>query len=244
VLIPVVIAVLAVGGVAVAAQQGAFGGGGQTAAPTPTVVSAEQTPDPTSSASASETPSAASPSASADASSSSSPDPTVQRALDSCRAGVKARDAVLAAAKVGVGHWTAHVQAQTDANSGKISVVEMDAIFKRTRLAGADDVKAYQEAQKQLHSSSTSCATPSGTSASASRDFARCTDRSKAQQPMLKAARDAMLDWESHLAAMMRSRMGHVHDAQGVWIRAWKAAPPHIKAYKKAATSFADAPSC
>ena len=60
---------------------------------------------------------------------------------------------------------------------------------------------------------------------------------------MLAAAADGMADWKSHLAAMQRNAEDHVRNAQGVWLRAWRAAPPHIKAYKKAAADF-DAPKC
>jgi hypothetical protein len=46
------------------------------------------------------------------------------------------RDDVLAAAKTGMRHRSEDVQAQTDANSGEITVDEMEDIFDRTLNAG------------------------------------------------------------------------------------------------------------
>ena len=45
------------------------------------------------------------------------------------------------------------------------------------------------------------------------------------------------------VAAMQRSRQGHVENAQAIWIRAWRAAPKHLDPYEKATADF-DAPRC
>ncbi|MET0694849.1 MAG: hypothetical protein ABWX96_19660 [Propionibacteriaceae bacterium] len=233
----VVVALLAVGG-AVGATQGWFDATNPSTANSPASASAtDQMSAPESpSTSPSETPSeSASPSAAAEAAGESE--------LKGCRDKVEAADDVLAAAEVGLGHWSEHVQAQTDANAGKISMDKMDAIFKRTRLAGPDDVSAYSDAKKDYGDESGSCDPVTGASAKIADSLSACNKRAEAQQPVLDAAADGMADWKSHLAAMQRSRMGHVHDAQGVWIKAWKAAPPHIEAYQKAVKKF-DAPDC
>jgi hypothetical protein len=147
------------------------------------------------------------------------------------------------AADVGVKHWSDHVQAQTDANHGDISATKMQATFKRTRLAGPADLARYDKALGEAKSSTGSCEAARDVPKEIRVKMASCADRRSAQEPVLAAARDGMHDWRSHLAAMRRSRMGHVHDAQGVWIKAWRAAPPHIRAYKSAKSSF-DAPRC
>ena len=245
VVIPAVIAALVVLGL-VAAQQGWFAGSGSISGTPPTAMASGQTAGPTESATSGSSP-AGEPSTDGDSSDSSgaggSTDPAAQDALRDCRAKVQATDQVLKAAKVGVRHWSEHVQAQTDANAGKISPDRMDAIFKRTRLAGPEDVDKYEDAVKQAKDENGSCETPDGTPAPIAAQLSSCAEREQAQQSVVEAASDAMGDWESHLAAMRRSRMGHVHDAQGVWIRAWRAAPPHISAYQKAAAHF-DAPTC
>jgi cytoskeletal protein RodZ len=249
--VPVVIALLVLVGI-VGAAQGWFSGDGTTTAnSSPSVPSSQQTSDPGSSARTSPS-AAASDSSTPSASPSSSDDPSSPspqsdaaggKVLTDCRASVRAADRTVAAAEVGLKHWSEHVQAQTDANVGKITATKMDGVFKRTRLAGPDDQKRYHDAVKAADNLSGSCQAPAGASASVKQKLSDCAARSKAQQPLLKAAKDGMDDWKSHLAAMQRSRMGHVHDAQGVWIRAWRAAPPHIKAFKKLDQSF-DAPSC
>jgi hypothetical protein len=196
-----------------------------------------------SSSTTSASPTKQSPSASGTASASDPTGTAASAALEECRASVQAADDVLEAARVGIGHWSEHVQAQTDANKGKISLAKMAAIFKRTRLDGPNDVRAYDEARDKAKDRSGSCEPPDGSPAAVEDTMGDCRKRSEAQQPVLAAAADGMGDWKSHLAAMRRSRMGHVHDAQGVWIRAWRAAPPHIKAFDRADDRF-DAPTC
>jgi hypothetical protein len=205
-----------------------------TSNPSPSVMATQETAQP-SSAHSSSTPS---PSASDKTKSAAA-----QQTLDDCRAKVQAADHTVKEAKIGVEHWSEHVQAQTDANAGKISLNQMKAIFKRTRLDGPDDVSRYAAALKSYDKLHGACDKVSGAPAKITSGLAACRERSKAEQPVLDAAADAMADWKSHLAAMQRSRMGHVHDAQGVWIRTWRAAPPHIHAFHKAVDRF-DAPDC
>ena len=65
-------------------------------------------------------------------------------ALEACRARVSAADNVLAVAKKGMGHWSEHIQAQTDANAEKLSIKKMNEIFDRTMAAGHhDDEERY-----------------------------------------------------------------------------------------------------
>lgn len=256
IVVPVAIIALLAGAV-LAVQQGWFGGREATTASTvPTVMATVATADPTGSTGTTDSTDSAEPSAtSSDASSSGSPSESsspggdgtaaaeAKRALAACQAGVRARDDVIEAASTGVGHWSEHVQAQTDVYAGKLSTESMDAIFKRTRLAGPDDVRRYQEAVSAAEDRSAGCDPVASAPAAVSDQLQSCLQRSKAQEPLLKAGADGMDDWESHLADMRRSRMHHVDDAQGVWLRAWRAAPGHIKAYQQANEEF-DAPAC
>lgn len=164
--------------------------------------------------------------------------------LDSCRDRVGQADAVLAAADTGIGHWADHVQAQTDANDGRITVERMDATFARTRLAGPDDQDRYRKAAAGYADADGSCSPVAGATKKKAAALAGCQDRLDAQQPVLQAAGAAMADWKSHLAAMARSRAHHMDEAEQIWIDAWRAAPPHIKAYDKAAEAILDAPDC
>ncbi len=164
--------------------------------------------------------------------------------LKSCRQRVDRADTVLAAAKTGATHWAEHVQAQTDANDGRITVAEMNAIFARTRLAGPDDQDHYRKALSAYEDDDGSCSSVDGASTKEAAALSSCRDRRDAQRPVLKAAAPAMADWKSHLAAMTRSRMHHMDDAEQIWVDAWRAAPPHIKAYEKAADAFGGAPDC
>jgi hypothetical protein len=240
--VPIVAALLAIAAV-VGAQQGWFNGGGSASSDaSPTVLASRQTAQPTASATpARETPSP-SPTVSSDTSNDNA-DPEAEQALKDCRASVEAADDVLKAADTGIGHWSEHVQAQTDANEGDISESKMDAIFQRTRSSGDDDVRRYEDAVDEAVDRSASCKVPAGAPEEIATELKGCAERDEEQQPVLEAAKDAMDDWESHLADMRRSSAGHLHDARGVWLRAWRAAPRHLEAYDKAEEKF-DAPRC
>lgn len=240
VVIPLIAAaVLVGGGVAVATQLG--GQSTSSATPTPTVGASVSTAGgSTAEASASASPS---PQSTPTATSTAAGSPAGAKSLASCRAKVRAADKVLAEAKIGVTHWAAHVQAQTDANSDKITVGQMNGKFKVTRLEGPADQSRYRKALTAYEDLKGSCKPVSGADSSVAASLGKCADRAQAQRPVLAAAAVGMADWRSHLAAMQRSRMTHVDDAEGVWLRAWRAAPPHIRAYQKAVAHF-DAPSC
>jgi hypothetical protein len=211
--------------------------GETTAGPeaTPRVAATQLTAAPTGSASSS-TPSSP-------ASSSEPGDEVAQKALARCQRKVRAADDVLAAAKPGVTHWATHVQAQTDANRKKISVGEMSALFSKTRLAGPADQRRYADARATYEDLSGSCSDVQDATPTTAAKLAKCDERARAQKPVLTAAAAGMQDWKSHLAAMQRSREGHVANPEGVWIAAWRAAPPNIRAYQKAAKKFS-APAC
>jgi hypothetical protein len=149
----------------------------------------------------------------------------------------------MAAGKVGMRNWADHVQAQTDANSGEISIGKLEDIFRRTQQAGDDDEKRYSRAVKAYHDRGDgSCRTVAGAPARIGKQLARCADRERAQQPVLVAAEDGMADWTKHLAVMRRSEDGKVHNAQQKWLETWRAAPRNINAYEKAAGRFSARP--
>jgi hypothetical protein len=166
------------------------------------------------------------------------------KALQDCRAKVGAGDDVLKAASTGVGHWSEHVQAQSDEFDDKISDDTMSKIFTRTRLAGPDDVSRYDDATKAWDDADGTCASRDDASTADNTQLGFCGQRLGAMKPAMTAADDGMGDWENHLAAMRRSRMIHVDNAEQIWLDAWKAAPPHIQAFDKAMTTYADAPDC
>ena len=164
-------------------------------------------------------------------------------ALKSCQAKVQAADEVMAAGKDGMRHWAEHVQAQTDALAGKITVGKMEDIFDRTMKAGDEDEKRYNAAIKAYRDRDGSCRSVAGASPQVAKRLTRCAHRGRAQRPVLVAAGDGMADWTKHLADMRRSKHGKVHNPQRKWLKTWRAAPPHINAYKKAADRFS-APRC
>ena len=162
-------------------------------------------------------------------------------ALKACRANVAAADKVLAVGKDGMLNWSEHIQAQTDANEGEITIAEMDAIFDRTMKAGDHDETRWADAIKAHQKTSGSCKNVAGAPTEVANQLARCAERRRAQEPVLNAAHDGMADWTKHLGEMRRSMKGKLHNPQQKWLQTWRAAPPHINAYKQAVGRFSAA---
>jgi hypothetical protein len=161
-----------------------------------------------------------------------------------CKATVRSRDTVISRAATGIDHWSQHVQAQTDANAGKISVATMKKSFMRTRLLGPSDIARYRDALDSAANNSAGCSTPKAAPADVAAALRPCASRLSAQRPLLTAGARGMGDWSSHLAAMRRNKESHVHNAQQVWVRAWRAAPAHIEAFDNASAKFRAAAGC
>jgi hypothetical protein len=162
--------------------------------------------------------------------------------LAACQRSVRAADQVVREAKVGIGHWKEHVQAQTDMFAGKITGEEMGAIFTRTRLAGPADVQRYSDALRSQARAQATCEPVEGAPAEIETALTRCEKRADAQKPVLAAAEDGMGDWRGHLEDMA-SRQQYRHNAQFHWLQTWRAAPPHLNAWKRSLKEM-DAPSC
>ena len=164
-------------------------------------------------------------------------------ALEACRARVSAADNVLAVAKEGMGHWSEHIQAQTDANAEKISIKKMNEIFDRTMAAGHHDEERYTGAVQAYQDQQGTCDPTAETDSGIKAHLVKCAERERAQRPVLDAAEDGMEDWTKHLAEMRRSKKGQIHNPQKKWLQTWRAAPKNINAYEEAAEKFA-APTC
>jgi hypothetical protein len=188
-----------------------------------------------------------SPSPSASASATAEPASAAsQKALEACQTRVRAADDVLKQGKIGVLHWVDHVKAQTDNFDGKISVEEMRAQFKKTRVKGGADLSRYNDALSTYEDLEGSCGKAKGADSAVAASLKKCSARSKAQQPVLKATAAGMKDWESHQKQMQRNKehqAGSPSQAQAAWLKQYRAAPENIKAFKKADKNF-EAPKC
>lgn len=165
------------------------------------------------------------------------------KVLDACREQVAAGDRVLASARTGMKHWSQHVQAQIDADAGRITVADMDATFSRTRASGPEDVRQYDGAVRTLRRSAGSCDKPRGVTSEVATRLKACAARQDAQRPVLGAAEDGMSDWKQHLTDMRRSDQGMISQPAKRWQETYRAAPAHIDAYRRAVDGF-DAPRC
>jgi hypothetical protein len=151
---------------------------------------------------------------------------------------------VIAQAATGIDHWHQHIQAQTDADAGRITLEGMKRSFMRTRLQGPSDVAGYSGALDIAASQSGSCGTPKGAPASVAATLNRCAQRMTAQRPVLVAGAAGMDDWSAHLAFMRQNKAHPIDHAQALWIDQWRSAPPHIAAFENAQSAFGSAPRC
>lgn len=165
------------------------------------------------------------------------------RLLKACRKKVTAGDEVLAAARRGMRHWAQHVEAQTDADAGKITVAAMNATFRRTRLAGPGDTRRYDHAAQTLRRSKGSCEDKAGVPKKIAKQLAACAERRRAQVPVLAAAEKGMADWKRHLSDMRLADHGRLSHPSQRWRQTYAAAPTRIRAYERAVDHF-DAPRC
>jgi hypothetical protein len=193
----------------------------------PSLTSATPSPTPTSEASKTVDPSTA----------------KAQQALEACKQKVAAGDKVIEEAETGVGHWASHVKAQRLADEGEIGLDEMKARFKETRLKGPDDQKRFGDAVDAYEEQDGSCSAVEDAPKAIAASLEKCASRSSDQEPVMSAGAKGMKDWASHLAAMQRNKMGHVADPQGVWLRAYRAAPTNINGFEKAIDNY-DPPTC
>jgi hypothetical protein len=210
-----------------------------SASPTPSVEATQSTAAP-STATPSETTPTATPSPT------KTPNPNAvkaQRALDACQAKVEAGDVVIKEAKTGVDHWAGHVNAQVLADRGAITISEMLKRFKDTRLKGPADQKRYHDALKDYENQDATCEKVAKAPSKISAALAKCVTKSKDQQPVLTTGAAGMRDWASHLAAMQRDKKEHVANAQANWVKAYRAAPRNINAFKRAVAAY-DPPKC
>jgi hypothetical protein len=213
----------------------------------PAATTADPQPE-TSVAVESQSPSTAESSPSPSASTSPSTSAAAAQALQACQKKVQAADEVLKEGKTGVLHWIDHVDTQADALAGKLTEAERTERFGKTRVKGPGDVKRYDDAVDEYESVKGSCDKVKGADSAVAATLKKCNERSKAQQPVLKATDAAMDDWKAHVKFMLYNREHPDPDAASVrqasWLKQYYSAPKNIKAFRKATRDFEDAPSC
>ncbi|MEV0284846.1 MULTISPECIES: hypothetical protein [unclassified Kribbella] len=169
-------------------------------------------------------------------------------ALAACAGSLTAGDPVLSAARIGVDHWSQHVQARTDLLAGLQTEAVTRAIWKRTRLAGPGDQQQYAAALSAWNPHSSKCAglEPTTENTRFRAAAAACQTRAAVVTRAIAASRPAMTDWQTHLANMTRHAAGEMtaEHAQHLWEESWRTAPAHISAYRAAMGDVAKAPAC
>ena len=174
-------------------------------------------------------------------SSPSASEPVATRAeqhLTTCREKLRAGDTVIKRAKIGVSNLSERVQARTDPNSGTVDLEEAMRSLTPEGAAEPNEVRRYKAAVKAYGDRRQACQhVPEAPVEIATqlRKYAAC---GRAQEPVLAAAADLLADWESHHAAVRRSRTGPLHDDDSVLIRTWITAAPHIKTWNKAVAKY------
>ncbi|MEP6650083.1 MAG: hypothetical protein ABJA74_09235 [Lapillicoccus sp.] len=242
--LPLVLGVVALVAIAAAAFFGfriltRGDGGGQAAAPPPTSTStAGSTTTGTTSSSPTTT---ASPAVAAEFA-------AVQKALQECVARDSAAKAAAAAATTGADHWAAHLQGQSDIQSGAKTYIDVKTnVFGPTKAAGPGDIAAFDGAMTAYNGVG-GCQNVGSVQAPAdlSPKLQACAAREQAIDTYMGAAKAVMDDWRTHLQEMADHTDGHLtgSDGQARWIERWRAAPAHLDPYKNAQAALSSAPAC
>ena len=161
-------------------------------------------------------------------------------AKEGCVAELAAAENVIEVARGGIDNWTQHVQASLDQAAGRISVETKREIWKRTRLAGPEDQRTYDEALAEYEEVTGRCFELS------SEDNPDCVDRAQATTTILEATDGAMGDWERHLAQMAAFADGDFDEdrANEMWNVAKRIAPVNLDKFADADRALAAAPAC
>jgi len=170
--------------------------------------------------------------------------PAADAALDRCIEESKSAAAVLAAADAGIQDWRDHVQAQTDGNSGKINVSQMNSIFQRTRLAGPADLAKYDSAVTEFQQLGGACDPMSSATGKVAKSLDACLDLRKIQDTAMASADDAMTDWRDHQTKEGGTDAGHYGESTRDWLHDWRNADKNLDAYDQDKKAVARAPAC
>jgi hypothetical protein len=148
----------------------------------------------------------------------------------------------------GVDHLHHHVEAMQDNWAGKISVDQMKAMWKETRLAGPADIAAYKRATAAVHKAGKPCAALSSgrLPASVRKEGTSCRERSSSLAKAAAAGEPAMDEWSYHLTQMALFKSGAFSSATANqrWLEVYDATPPLVRHFDNAMSSLARAPAC
>ena len=179
----------------------------------------------------------------------STADTAAQTALQACVDRQSAAKALLASIATGAGHWSDHVQGQTDLDSGARTLIQVKTdTWGPTRAAGPQDVATFQAAQAAF-SGAPACSTDTGATAASAGladKLKACTAREGAMDTVIADGTKVMGDWNTHLSEMANHADGHIDSAQAQanWIKRWSESGTNLNPYKAATASFAAAPAC
>jgi antitoxin (DNA-binding transcriptional repressor) of toxin-antitoxin stability system len=233
----VVAALLAVGGIASGLVLAQRGGRGNAANPsgtgsqltTPSVTSTSGSTDDTSGTPG--TSSAAAPAA-----------------LQQCRAEIRAEEGLVKVMATAIGHLGKHIQAMRDNWTGRISVDEMKAMWKMTRLAGPSDLAAYKRSSSAVTSAGHPCAAlvPARLAVSFRKQAGECQSRSATLASTAAEGVPAVNKWSYHLQQMAAFKAGafDAATADRRWLAVYDATPPLLQHFDHAMSKLARAPAC
>ncbi len=212
---------------------------GTTTSPSPTSIPSEPTVAPTTASSSSTTTSAA-----------QAADGTVRAALAACVSRQDAAQPVVGAVATGSQHWSEHVQAETDLESGARSLIDVKTnTWGPTRAAGPGDVAAY-DASVAGFATAPACQSPDpavvALAPNPGAKLRACLAREQTLDAYLAAGAAVLQDWRTHLGEMADHADGHTNSAvaQADWIKRWREAPTHLVPYAAANAALAAAPPC
>jgi hypothetical protein len=179
----------------------------------------------------------------------SAADSAARAALKACVDRQAGATGLLDSITTGAGHWSDHVQAETDLEAGRRALIDVTTnTWGPTRAAGPGDVTRFQAASAgfdQLPGCSTDVA-GAAASTSVAAQLKACATREAALDTVVTVGTRVMGDWQTHLSEMADHADGHINNAQAQanWRKRWSASGTNLDPYKTAVASLAAAPAC
>lgn len=205
--------------------------------PTSSTGSHRTTGSPSASASSPTTPPSNSPTA----------DPSAVQALTACRSTLATGTAMVAAADQNYADWSGHVYAQVDYDQGKITFAQGEAIWKRTKLAGPADLKAYDTAKTAWdQADQKACDQLQAGDGATQSTVSACTQRAAAMTKVINLSGPVYAGWKGHQIQMTHTqeKSSDPNAYFNEWFGRVKNAQPALAAYKSAHDAYDKTAAC
>lgn len=171
-----------------------------------------------------------------------------QRVLDTCAAGIAAREQLARAAAASARDWRTHIEAQLRLDRGVWTVPQAKAAWAASKARGPADARRFSTAAAAVRTRNSASACRSVVADTASTALAsngaRCAARDRALVAVSKTGGKVNAQWTAHLRMMADKPHTEADTYHDRWVTMVSEAQAPLKRYAAAAAALARAPAC